>query len=326
MQNWRSKYFIFAAIVVGLPLCIFFLLPLFPQQTTHTRTSLLRDEIRKSIQEFGPTVAYADFKRFVQQKDLDAQHNAAHIFGESLYETHEREGVATCDSELNFGCYHGFFTAAVKTEGLAIVTALDDVCQSSLVPSACQHGLGHGILEYLGHKKLTEALLVCGQTTQPDPIAGCTSGVFMEYNVPLIIEGDTYSTAARPLGNPEQPYGPCMDVDEVYRTSCFHELPQWWHQVYNGSYERMGELCDAVSDPKQRRSCFAGVGNITGNVANYDVNEAIQLCMKVPKRGRDTCLISAAWSFTIGVESIKDVSGMCEAVSESLRETCIHSL
>ncbi len=285
----------------------------------------LRAVLESSIQKLGPSEAYAEMKRSYAKSSPDTQHNTSHLFGESLYALLKGEGISTCDPTFNFGCYHGFFTAAVKNEGIDSVSALDRVCQASLRPNVCQHGLGHGILEYLGHTNLSEALEKCALTYQPDPIAGCTSGVFMEYNVPLTVSGDALSVSARPLGDPEKPYEPCTDVAEKFRGSCYHELAQWWNQVYGGDFERMGTLCAAAPE-EYGNVCFAGIGNVAGPSAHYNTGNAEIICRMMPDGGRDTCLQNAAWAFSSNVGDRAGGKELCERVSPENRERCLTNL
>ncbi len=278
-------------VLLGI-LALVFLQP--AKKEDATGVNLLRDEIRTSIKKLGGEGAYASLKSSAIVNESSVQHTTAHIFGESLYAEKGKNGVSVCDSEFDFGCYHGFFTAAVKKEGLSVVLPLDVVCQTTVEPSACQHGLGHGILEYMGHKKLDEALLICTRTNQPDPVAGCTSGVFMEYNVPLMKSDFGYEVVARPLG--KDPFVPCTDVAERFKTSCYHELGQWWYQVYSGQFERMGILCDSVKPEEERRTCFLGIGKTIGPAAGYEREETIEICNKMPESARDTCFSGAAWN------------------------------
>ncbi len=286
----------------------------------------LRDDMHGSIKRLGGESAYEAFKSTFKGSGPEREHNAAHLFGESLFGVLGLQGISVCDSEFNFGCYHGFFSVSVKQEGLSIVPNLDTECKSSLRSSACQHGLGHGILEFLGHKNIHKALETCRLTDQPDPIAGCTSGVFMEYNVPLILNGTNYTVSPRPLGDPEEPYALCAEVAERFRGSCFHELAQWWNQVYKGNFERMGSLCGAVQDDLNRYQCFSGIGNIAGSAAAYDSEGAIALCKKMPTFGLNACLENAAWSFSANVQDKVGALAVCEEVSLERRPFCARSI
>lgn len=284
----------------------------------------VRGRIQVSIETQGPEKAYLLFKESIAMEDPDTQHNTTHILGESLYDVVGRSGLSVCDTSFNFGCYHGFFTRAVVREGLSIVSSLDEVCQSSSAPSICQHGLGHGILEYLGYSKLTEALETCTRTYQPDPLAGCTSGVFMEYNVPLVVEGEQYSVVARPLVNEDEPYSPCTEIAAEFQQSCYHELPQWWNQVFEGDFARMGVACDTS---KYEEICFSGVGNIAGSNGDYSVEKTIAICDTMPSSsGRSLCLVSAGGAFVSNIGDRDGARGLCNALPVSEQETCLSSI
>lgn len=284
----------------------------------------LRASFEESLRTSGPVLAYAEMKKSVLKKTHDEQHNAAHLFGESLYAVEGVNGIRICDTDFNFGCYHGFFTKAVSGEGLSSVGALDAACQTSERPSACQHGIGHGIMEYVGHSNLSRALEACSLAYQPDPIAGCTSGVFMDYNIRLTVEGNTFSVSARPLGNPELPYAPCTDVEDRFKKSCYHELPQWWYQVYQGDIQNIGALCERIEDKNYRAICFGGVGNIVGSVANYETALVKELCALMPKHAVTSCITHAAWSFSANIDAHGDAKELCEnVVSEEEKIECL---
>ncbi len=285
-----------------------------------------RAEIEQSIASLGPTKAYAAFKTSYQQAKPSVRHTAAHLFGESLYSSQKLEGVRTCDAEMNFGCYHGFFTKAVTNEGLDVISLLDNECGATSRASACQHGIGHGILEYIGHTRLTEALAACAHTNQPNPLAGCTSGVFMEYNVPAVTdERGVASVEARPLIDPEDPYAPCFSIDPGVAASCFHELPQWWKQVYHGDFKRMSGFCARIPDLTDREACFSGIGKIVGSSTNYSVEDTKKLCATLGGREEEsTCLLEAAGSFVADAGDYSGAALLCASVSPERQGSCLY--
>jgi hypothetical protein len=288
------------------------------------RISEVRAKMRRSISDVGGDAAYAELKRTYAGTSFDKNHNAAHLFGESLYDVEGIPAVAACDTSFNFGCYHGFFTTAVAAEGLGVVSALDAACGGVAVPgaSACQHGLGHGILEYVGHDQLVKALTECGRTHQPDPLAGCTGGVFMEYNVPLIGNEDgSFSIGARPLTE-EGAYAPCLALPEQFKGSCIQELPQWWQQVIGPDFTRMGELCANVGGEEYQRICIAGVGKIIPSAADYSVAGAERRCAAMPREWYDTCIMQASWAFETNTESYEEARELCSFISPSARSGC----
>ena len=321
----RIVFVLLAVVGVGAAAFFWFASQDLTQSEINPAVSVVREQITESLRTKGADTAYMLFKEKYRNADFDVQHNVAHVFGKSLYEVSGVAGLRVCDDSFSFGCYHGFFTPAVASEGLDVVTELNTACLSSAQPSACRHGIGHGILEYLGHSRLTDALLACKKTDQPDPLAGCTSGVFMEYNVPLSVREDgTFALQTRPLLNPEEPYHPCTEVSPEFRVSCYHELPQWWMQVYMADFKTMGAQCADAPGESFISACFAGLGNIVASFAKYDPEKSAELCALMPSETwRRVCILNAAWSFETDARSRERAGSLCEYLPSSERQTCL---
>lgn len=285
----------------------------------------LRSEFKKEIHTLGGGGAYALVKKRYEHASVDIQHNIAHIFGETAYNVLGTEGIRACDASFAFGCYHGFFNVAVASEGSAILPALDYAC--GLVtegdPSACRHGLGHGILEYLGNEKLEEALALCGETTQPNPITGCTSGVFMQFNIPITYtdDGQFYSTP-RNL-NRESPFEPCDALPAQFQESCYHELPQWWAQVYGRDYGFIGSLCASVTSEDLSKVCFLGIGKIVAPSFAYDSHDTYEACELITdERGAYLCRAAAAWNIALDGGGFEDAAYVCGETIPAFQFEC----
>lgn len=289
--------------------------------------SELRAAIATNIRSEGAAKTYAKFKELQSGKDFDGSHSALHLFGEVLFEQVGAEGIATCDQEFNYGCFHGLVSAAIRATGLDAVAPLDASCATlgARGSTVCQHGIGHGILEYVGHDNLRDALDACGRTNQPDPLAGCTGGVFMEYNVPLRVTDDgRYAVAPRPLLDPSNPYAPCDTLSSTpFEAGCYQELPQWWHQVYEEDYARFGSFCAALPDVGNRNACVNGIGKVIPSAAGYDVLKARTLCEAVGTGDvYRTCIAQASWSFESNTGSHEEAVELCASLPEDDRTLC----
>lgn len=280
---------------------------------------LMREAIAKEIASKGAEPAYTSFKNVFESRAFSVQHNAAHLFGEGLYESLGTSGVSVCDESLNYGCYHGFLTRAIAGEGLAVVPTLDAACAASDNHLRCQHGIGHGILEYTGHTNLDEALAACDLTNQSDPIGGCTSGVFMEYNVPLTVaENGSFSVASRVLPEGASPYTPCPTLPAKYREGCYYSLPQWWKQIYINDFKRIGVLCEGLENEREKNACLIGTGSIAAPTSEFMPSRTIALCDDMPSPpGRSTCLASAAGAYRSNQGDEVGARIVCEAASPS---------
>lgn len=250
--------------------------------------------------------------------DFGQQHFAAHLFGESLYEHAGIEGVSFCDESYTYGCYHGFFTQAIAEHGSNILIALDEACENAhtTAPSACRHGIGHGLVEYFGPNKLDDALEACNLTTRVDLTSGCPSGVFMEYNLPAEISGTTVRLTHRPLEN--SPFEPCLSVEDEFKESCYRELPQWWLQVFPDQHEVLVELCSQIENPQYRAHCYSGLGTVL-TTEHFDYDLTRQVCgLILDDEYRQMCFNEGARSIYFITGDRDEVANFCQAPTDSV--------
>ncbi len=281
----------------------------------------LRLHWQEQISALGPAGAYDKFKREYSKVHFSAQHLAAHVMGELIYETVGLPGLAICDPAFAFGCYHSFFGRAIAEKGEDIVKELDRQCVSRLGPgyTGCQHGIGHGLMEYFGSRRLAEALRECERTTVIHPLLGCTSGVFMEYNTPIVI-GEQTSQSLRELS--PDPLDPCPSLQENFRPSCYFELAAWWHNYVD--YGEMGRLCARLDAASVREACFLGIGYIVVPFNEYRIKPSKTDCQKMPTSdGGVLCRAGAWWSYFAVPEQRSLADDMCADLTALERSRCL---
>ncbi len=288
------------------------------------KVSEIRSFLHQSIESLGPEQSYLQLKRAYAKESGTTKHLITHLFGEELYILVGLEGVQACDESFGFGCFHGFFIKAVTTEGLAVVLPLDEVCRDTYPKGhlSCQHGIAHGILEYLGHDRLEEAFSVCRTIPDLKPIGGCLSGVFMEYNVPLAISDEGLFTAAPRPFNPETPYDPCPLLSKDIQPACFHELPQWWHETFGSDFSRPGALCNAIVEVEHKNACFSGLGSTVPLFSSFDVLAIQEACDQMPTEATVViCLQRAAWALR-GYDDLEGARELCSDLTPKERMQC----
>lgn len=285
---------------------------------------VVRAQFEESIRTNGGQEAYRLFSRAYEDMPFGTRHTAAHLFGETLYEIEGVPGVVACDSAFDYGCFHGFFIEAVSTEGLAVVVPLDEACQTTSVElaSSCQHGIGHGIIEFLGQEKLAEALELCAQIQRSGPLGGCFSGVFMQYNAPRVATQDgTLQQTVRPLEDSNDPYDQCPTLDARFKPACYYSLPLWWKNLYQPAYDRIGKLCDEVPEQEFRTTCFFGLGTVIASSSDFEPGTIIQRCSMIAvEDGRERCLRTAAHSVATRVGKMYEAQVVCAALPLSNQE------
>ena len=281
-----------------------------------------RDLWFRRIDKIGAELAYEEFKEKYQTAAYRLQHPLSHVFGELLYEKMGVDGLAVCDNTFVSGCFHGFFGTAINSEGRSVFSSLDEfdkACQGGDFWFRCQHGLGHGILSYLGEDRLIEALNICADLPSQLFIGGCPVGVFMEYNLRIMHDLTAVDFNPRPL-DPDDPYAPCTLVPEHFQPHCYFIQPFWWQIVLKGDYIKIGKLCNGIEDAILRQVCFRGTGNyIVQNVGYNNVLEIITLCKEMPSfRVIALCMEGASKAFLIHSDPKQRYvpSALCDALED----------
>ncbi len=245
---------------------------------------------RANIKTFfvrGGTKAALDyFERAYGAKDEDTKHVLEHTLGEELYAREGLKGLAFCPSSLFSGCYHGFFGAALETEGLGFLPHAEAACFAKadfFAKSGCIHGVGHGLLTNRGHDNLPLALGDCDSIRYSMPFGNemCYTGVFMEYNLVAIHSRGEKAIVPRPF-NASNPYDPCANVAPKYQSACFLQLPQWWASVTNRDFPAMRNLCGALPEGANRDSCFRSIGMVAAREGGYQRASIEKGCAEMP--------------------------------------------
>ncbi len=274
------------------------------------------------IKEEGGKAAYEKFADTYKALRNGEQHEFAHIFGEALYKVEGVPGVAVCDSQFAFGCYHSFFGFALLDKGLDIIKDLDQACIDVYGRKGlgCQHGIGHGVITELGYDKLDESLEACMRLDWQEPIGGCTSGVFMEFNFATMDQGE--------IRQPEDKgeYYPCTEVEKRFSQACYFEQPAWWSVRSDQDFELVGVRCEAVADTLNREACYRGVGNVVAGMTEYSLDEITAACKLMPnEEGEILCIEGATWIVSAQPEFEDVWQSLCEPYTGDYYDRCIGS-
>ena len=297
----------------------------------HTPTSLEKTDLAVDLQKekdywhaqivsTGGEGAYREMVKKGNNMTASQSHVLAHSFGEALFQAEGMEGFSTCGTHFIYGCYHQFIGSAIAALGIPVVEKFRAVCVSKSLPSVfpCMHGLGHGILGYLGYSpdNLKKALVLCQTPGLSDSRNGCIDGVFMEYNIHELTTYVSGKIVPREFSI-ESTYSPCFDVDKKYRSQCVYELPNWWVAAIagpgdiKGRFAQAGIYCAGLNDEALIQTCSEGIGHIAPPLADLNPDVAAALCAAAAAPDyRASCLSSAVFRFKL--EGFKGYSGLCE--------------
>jgi hypothetical protein len=237
-------------------------------------------------------------------------HTLAHSFGEALFKAKGVSGIAYCGDEFVYGCYHQFIGDATVKLGLGILPQLYAACEKLGEGSfGCEHGIGHGIVGYLGYSlpELKQSLALCTSLDPSNPRAGCVDGAFMEYNIhELGSLTDDGHFIPRPLTS-KNVTAPCYSLGAIYELSCTFELPDWWMAALDPNmdmddrFARIGAYCSDIekNHAEAGRTCFEGAGYLAPAFTNFDTAQVASYCAKTTdeQQGRLLCLSGAVWRY-----------------------------
>ncbi|MEN9561395.1 MAG: hypothetical protein RIQ56_668 [Candidatus Parcubacteria bacterium] len=239
---------------------------------------------RDAISLMGAEKAYAMFVESAANLDQGSRHSLAHAFGAGLYAKEGERAFPVCKDIYEYGCAHGFIAQAMRESGVAVVKRFADVCRKQGYPVMCMHGIGHGLVSYLGYEEtaFSKSVRVCEGVVQDTSVAGCIGGAVMEYGL------KTMAQAGTPIRSmtKENRYEPCESISSDAKSSCYFWLPGWWYSVFTTTDGKtpevairdMGALCISMNETEFSGECFGGVGDMATVAGGYDGARVVELC------------------------------------------------
>lgn len=285
------------------------------------------------IESNGGNVAYKAFTELISEVPSSRQHTLAHVMGSALYKAMGTDGLFICTSDYSYGCYHEFLGRAIHEGGLPIIESLSSACESILKTQSlgCQHGIGHGILGYLGYdiESLKGSLAVCESLGKETISHSCFGGVFMEYNTETLL-ADQAST--RTL-DPKLGYMyPCSTLDRSWQAPCYFWQVQWWlaldrydHPKLSDRVDLIAGRCASIGNEHSRRECFRGIGYNLPGEAGYDALIVRDLCQRLTTVGPVECAAGAAGSLLANPSSAAIGYTVCDDLGDTDQAYCIRT-
>ncbi len=231
------------------------------------------------ITAVGAEVAYQEFSQNISTLPVEDQHSKAHEFGAALYQVEKQEGIGVCDSQFHYGCFHEFIGRALLDIGTDNISTLADLCRTRVESGACRHGLGHGIIAYLGYdfEALQEGLTLC-KKVEGERGRSCYVGLFMEYNDRTMLGKGALSRSKE-----EGVHSPCITLPQEFQSQCYFTQPHWWQHTFfkqrslPDAFKEMGILCRGAA-AAYREVCFEGVGYQAYPSGGFIKEKAETLC------------------------------------------------
>ncbi|MEK7074802.1 MAG: hypothetical protein AAB968_03475 [Patescibacteria group bacterium] len=273
--------------------------------------SLSFDELsaffKKLAQEKGAEYAFGALRvaKFPADTDL---HLLGHVVGDELYKQKGLAGIAVCTNDFRNACSHSIVVGLLLEKGESALPHIAQACRQAPGGSGaytmCYHGLGHGILAYVGYN-LDRAITLCGKTGTQGEAPQCIGGAMME-----IISGGGHN---RELWARERvkyliknaPLTPCtsniMPADG--RIFCLiYITPYLWEAAgadlghpTDKDFSASFKFCDTLGadDIAGRDACFGGFGKEFTTLANArDIRNVDQMNDQQMRQVYDWCMLA----------------------------------
>ncbi len=280
-------------------------------------------EQQEKIRELGkanPKGAWEYLKKvfLVGGQIRENPHEFAHIIGNEIYNQNGFGGIAACDDEFAFGCYHGVTEKMLLDLGIAAVPKLERSCLK-IFPNqpqraaSCIHGSGHGLLSWEG-LNITKALGDC-DILSAQYRTYCYDGVFMEYSF----------SAPKNALNPDKPWQFCASFGEQYQPLCAKYHSQLFGSKFGWGFPSIAQSCSQAPNTILKNGCLMSVGYFAANLAKGDANEIKKSCSLLSiDDGRYSCITNAAVEVIFQeYENWWSVSKiLCEELPEDWKSEC----
>ena len=264
---------------------------------------------KKIAQEKGAEHAFNILRVATLPPDTDL-HLLGHAVGDELYKQKGLQGIAVCTNDFRNACSHSIVVGLLLEKGESALPDITQACRQAPGGSGaytmCYHGLGHGILAYVGYN-LDRAITLCKKTGTQGEAPQCIGGAMME-----IISGGGHNPElwARERVKyliKDAPLTPCMSaiMPADGRIFCLiYITPYLWEAAgadignpTSKDFSNSFKFCDALpaDDGAGRDACFGGFGKEFIAFANdRDIRNVDQMNDQQMRQVYDWCMLAGS--------------------------------
>lgn len=249
-------------------------------------------------------------------QELPWMHIIGHYIGEETYRRYGLRAIGMCDTNYNFGCYHGVVQYVARLHGPdpVFLQKLYDACVSQTKSSAnCSDPLGHASAT-LADFDIPKALALCESFfTKPNDQMHCGLGVFMEYfNTDL----DTLF----PQKIQEQSLlHMCDAYASIYKRGCVELSLTYITDVYHWTIPQLTAHCRTFLEEPVLDRCLYGVGALAAKQYLSNGIDPVPVCVGMPDF-YDSCMIGIMRTYQ-SVNQGWRVAPLCELVKGNEAKT-----
>lgn len=245
-------------------------------------------QLRESIRAQGALETMDDFSQTLNGLSYEAAHDRLHSLGQALFDEHGFSGMALCGRFESSGCMHGALVEAQTESGVsaAEIAAACIEAPTLFAQRDCAHGWGHAMAfgAYDDIPSLQVALHGCRVFSDIKMVQICEYGANMEWFMEME-EREGQKMAA--LRNAD-PLSPCNKLEAENRAGCYFTITADGWNSTSRSRESFDTIetafrrdCDSINTPRDRRSCYNGIGHFLSLQPSVDIHGLRASCTRL---------------------------------------------
>lgn len=319
----------------------------------------LESYFQNLAQEKGAAYAYEVLKIAPIPPNID-MHLLGHVVGDILYKQEGVNGIKICTNDFRNACSHSIVIGLFNDKGEGALPAIAQACRKAPGGSGaytmCFHGLGHGILAYLGYD-MEKAIEMCKKTGTVEyrnrEYIECVGGAVMEIIGGGFHDHELWAKQRVQYLKNDDPLYTCFAsfMPKEARVQCLVYLTPHLFEAAGGDlahptpndFEKAFTFCGKIpnDDFSDREACFGGFGKEFVVLAQErdirkiesmtyrQLSRVYEWCLLAQnKEGVGACLSYALGSLYWGGENDYHVSlRFCEVMNDDeIKSSCYENL
>jgi hypothetical protein len=273
--------------------------------------------------EHGPEAAVNSLSELQEHTGQDC-HYRAHDVGLIAFELLGADALARVGHICQAGAMHSVVERVLGESGTDdLASDVESWCrnaQRAFFRHNCVHGIGHGLLVWVGYE-LTEALTLCDRLALEEDRYSCWGGVFMENHREGLAGGMAAEHRLHFLRQ-DDPHYPCNALEEKYLPACYFYQTSQMYVVFGSDFAAVSRECGTLSETLQSW-CFRSLGRDVGHHLRDDPEQAIEVCGRAAElSNRLDCLgevVQHRFWETFGTDWVLDFCGRLAGSDEAIR-------
>lgn len=238
----------------------------------------LADYVTTIAEQKGAPYAYGVLRVAPIPESIDI-HLLGHAVGDVLYAQRGVDGITECAHDFRNACSHAIVTGLFSENGEAAFPEIAEICERAPggqgAYALCYHGLGHGVLAYVGYD-FSRAVSICKHAETAYYHRGayqeCVGGAVMEMLGTGSHNKALWEMQRKRYFNEENPTALCSGLwmDDIARPTCYQYLTPYLliavgsglNGAVNEDYQKAFLLCNRIPETEvaSRNACYAGFG------------------------------------------------------------------